>query len=226
MTAAAGLLALPSLAGAHVTVQPRELAAGGFTKIDIRVPNERDDAGTTKVDVQLPDGFYSVSYQPVQGWRARIVREKLDEPVEGEGDEPITEQVRRVTFTGDGRRGIIRPGQFQDFPLSVRIPEGRPGQKLKFPAIQTYDSGEVVRWIEPEDSEQPAPLVTLTAAEEEGAATPTPTPTPTPARAESSDDGGSDGLAIAALIVGGLGLVAGVAALATARRGGQPRAAA
>ena len=32
--------------------------AGGFTRLDVRVPNERDDAGTTKVDVQLPPGLH------------------------------------------------------------------------------------------------------------------------------------------------------------------------
>jgi uncharacterized protein YcnI len=219
---ATAVLAMPSLAEAHVTVQPSELEAGGFSKIDIRVPNERDKASTTKVDVQLPPGFFFVSYQPVEGWRARIVKEKLDKPVESEGSE-ITEQVRRVTFTGDGRKGIIRPGQFQDFPLSVGVPKGKPGQKLKFPAIQTYSNGEVVRWIGPEDTDEPAPLVTLTAAEEDEGAAPSPTATPTQSSKGSYEvDDDSNALAIVALVVGGLGLIAGVAGLTLARRGGQP----
>jgi uncharacterized protein len=223
LTATTLALACPAVAGAHVTLQPPEAPAGGFAKLDVRVPNERDDAGTVKVDVQLPPGVATASYEPVPGWRVRVVREQLDEPIEVHGDE-VTEQVSRITWTGDPKAGgIIRPGQFQDFGLSLRVPDGDPGSKLTFKALQTYQGGEVVRWIGPEDTEAPAPTVTLTAPEEEhgaGAAALDEAPGDAEnvsAPASAGDDGGSDGLAIAALIVGALGLVAGIAALATAR---------
>ena len=59
--------------------------------------------------------------------------------------------------------------------------------------------------------------VELTAAEgEEAAAPPAEQQAPAPAPAEEDDD--SNGLAIAALIVGGLGLATGVAALFLSRR--------
>ena len=57
IVAAAALLAAPAAAQAHVTLQPNEAPAGGFTRLNVRVPTERDDASTTKVDLQLPDGF-------------------------------------------------------------------------------------------------------------------------------------------------------------------------
>ena len=69
---AVAALALPAVAAAHVTVQPEELPAGTFTRMDVRVPTERDDAGTVKVDVELPDGFYFVSYEPVAGWDVKV----------------------------------------------------------------------------------------------------------------------------------------------------------
>jgi uncharacterized protein len=94
------------------------------------------------------------------------------------------------------------------------VPDGAPGDALTFKALQTYQGGEVVRWIGPPDAEDPAPTVTLTAAEEAA----DPAPVPAPAAADDDDDGPSDGLAIAALVVGALGLLAGVAALVTARR--------
>lgn len=209
-TGVVALLAAPAAAEAHVTVQPKELPAGGFARIDVRVPNERDDAGTTKVEVRLPPGFLSVSYQPVPGWKARIVKEKLDTPIEQHGEQ-ITEQVDRVIFTG----GVIGPGQFQDFPLSVGVPEGKPGAALKFPALQTYRGGEVVRWIGPEDSDDPAPVVRLTSGEDEQVA---PAPAAQRTVADDDDDGGADGLAIAALIVGALGLIVAATAALLARR--------
>lgn len=210
IAALAALLVLAPVAGAHVTLQPEEVPAGGFTRLDVRVPNERDGADTTKVEVQFPPGFLFVSTEPVPGWEAEIKMRKLDKPVEQFG-EKITEEVDTISFTGDGRTGAIGPGEFQDFGLSLGVPD-KAGKALTFKALQTYGNGEVVRWIGGPDSEQPAPQVQLTAAEEEGAAAPAAEPA-TPAAETSDDDGGSDTLAIIALIVGAAGLLAGLAAL-------------
>ena len=128
----------------------------------MRVPNERDNAGTTKVEVEFPPGFEFVSTEPVPGWTAKITRRKLAKPVEVEGEKQ-TDEVDTVTWTGDGKTGIVKPGEFQDFGLSLATPD-KPGTKLTFKALQTYDDGEVVRWIGPPDAEEPAPQVALTSA--------------------------------------------------------------
>lgn len=121
------------------------LVEGGFARMDVRVPNERDNAGTTKVDVQLPPGFIFASYEPMPGWDVKVTKRKLDKPIESHG-EKITEEVGRITWTGNGKTGIIGPGEFRDFGLSVGLPD-KPGETLTFKALQTYESGEVVRWI-------------------------------------------------------------------------------
>lgn len=209
-----GALALmaPATAGAHVTLQPSEAAAGAFTALDVRVPNERDDSGTTKVDVQFPPGFVFASYQPVPGWSVKVRMEKLAKPITSHG-EKITEQVAQMTWTADSAGSAIQPGQFLDFPVSVQIP-GEAGDTLTFKALQTYENGEVVRWIGAPDSEEPAPQVAVTeGGEEHGAAA----AEDDEAESDDSDDGG-DGLAVAALIVGILALIVGGAALARSRR--------
>ncbi|MEA2409294.1 MAG: hypothetical protein QOE69_3413 [Thermoleophilaceae bacterium] len=194
-------LALAGAASAHVTLQPSEAPAGGFTRLDVRVPNERDNAGTTKVEVKFPHGFVFASTEPVPGWTARITKRKLAKPVEVEG-EKMTEEVDTIAWTGDGRTGIVRPGEFQDFGLSLAMPD-KPGAKLTFKALQTYSNGEVVRWIGPPDAEEPAPQVTLTAAK---AAEPD-------GDGEGENEGAPVWLTIVALALGALGLGAGVAAL-------------
>jgi periplasmic copper chaperone A len=200
------VLALAPTAFAHVTLQPEEAPAGGFTRLDVRVPNETDDADTTEVDVQFPPGFLSVSTEPVPGWDAEVTMRKLDKPVEQFGEQ-VTEEVGRITYTG----GTIAPGEFQDFGLSLGVPD-KPGTAVTFKAIQTYSNGDVVRWIGPPDSEEPAPQVKLTAAEAEGGGAAEPAAAQ-PAADGGDDDGGSDTLAIIALIVGIAGLAAGLAAL-------------
>jgi periplasmic copper chaperone A len=207
-------LAVPATAGAHVTLQPSEAAAGDFTVLDVRVPNERDDAATEKVDVQFPAGFIFASYQPVPGWSVKVQMTKLAKPITSHGEE-ITEQVARMTWTADDGSAAIQAGQFLDFPISVQIP-GKAGDTLTFKALQTYDDGEVVRWIGTPESEQPAPQVAVTEGDEghHGEASGS-------ADTESEDsEGASKGLGIAALILGGLGLLAGSAALVRSRRQG------
>ena len=217
-TAVALTLGLPAAAQAHVTLQPNTAAAGAFTRLDVRVPNERDDASTTKVEVQLPDGFASASYAPVPGWSVKVTKAKLATPIQTDDGE-LTEGVKLVTWTADSEKDAIPPGAFQDFGLSVQIP-GKAGDKLTFKALQTYTGGEVVRWIGAEGSDNPAPVVTVSApAGEQDAAAATPTPAATQAApAAASDDGSGNGLAIVALIVGIVGLAVGAAGLLAARR--------
>jgi periplasmic copper chaperone A len=165
--AATATLAVPAAAQAHVTLQPGNVPAGSFTRVDVRVPNERDNKGTIKVDLRLPNGFYFLSYQKVPGWKTKVYRRKLDKPVDL-GGFSVDTRYTRVTWTARRpQRDRIAPGQFQDFPLSVRIPDGAPGTQLRFRAFQTYQRGERVAWTGAPDSDAPAPRVTLLAAEEE-----------------------------------------------------------
>jgi uncharacterized protein YcnI len=165
--AAAAALAVPAAASAHVTLQPGSATAGSFSRMDVRVPNERDNKGTIKVDVRLPDGFYFLSYQKVPGWKARVFKKKLAQPVNLGGFE-VDEQFTRIVWRArKPKRDRIAPGQFQDFPLSVRVPDGDAGSRLVFRAFQTYQRGERVAWTGAPDSDSPAPRVTLLAPEPE-----------------------------------------------------------
>ena len=199
-------LAMPAVVTAHVAVQPDKAPAGGLVVENVRVPTEEENASTTKVEVQFPDGFAEVSFQPVPGWQVKVKKTKLAEPITTDEGDKLTEQVSQVTWTG----GKIAPGEFQDFPVSLQIPD-KPGTTLTFKAVQTYSNGKVVRWIGPPDAEEPAPQVKVTAADAADAAATTST-------SSSGSDDESDTLAIIALVVGGLGLLAGGVALLTRRR--------
>jgi uncharacterized protein YcnI len=151
LTGAFGLgLASPALA--HVTVQPNEAIVGSFARFVVRVPNERGNADTTRVEVEFPPLAF-VSFEDAVGWQREVEMRTLDEPLEVFGDE-ITEVVGTVAWSG----GAIEPGEFAEFGFSARMPD-QP-TTLEFPAIQTYDGGQVVRWIGSQDSEAPAAQVT------------------------------------------------------------------
>jgi len=238
---ATATLALPAAASAHVTVQPSTAPADGFARLDVRVPNERDDAGTVKVDLQLPPGFAFVSYEPRPGWKVTTKRVKLDEPIEVEGGFSVDEGIGQITWTGEGPQGVIEPGQFVDFGLSLRMPKGEAGDKLTFKALQTYDDGDVVRWIGPEDGEEPAPVVTLTgaatggghgapgstggdtsASSDDAASAREPASAGNASAEVATAESGTDGLTIAALVVAVLALIAAGAAFVAGRRKESP----
>jgi periplasmic copper chaperone A len=212
--AAAGALAVPAAASAHVTLQPSTAPAGAFTVLNVRVPNETDNATTTKVDVRFPAGFAFASYQSTPGWKVKVVKSKLAQPVKTD-DGVVTEQVSEMIWTADTGKDGIAPGQFRDFPISVQIPE-KAAHALTFKALQTYDNGEVVRWIGAQGSEKPAPMVEVTSAQESGhvvAATGA-----AAAKPEAAASSKSDGPSFVALLIGGLGLLFGLGALLAAQR--------
>jgi uncharacterized protein YcnI len=158
---AAGALAIPAAAQAHVTLQPKTQTAGAYTVLNVRVPNERDTTSTTKVRVEFPAGIYSVSYAAQAGWKIAVKKSKLATPVQT-ADGPITERVSSVTFTGSGKGlGAIAPGQFKEFPLSLQMP-ATPGT-LTFPTYQWYTGGELVKWTGAPSAATPAPTVIVAA---------------------------------------------------------------
>jgi uncharacterized protein YcnI len=171
-------------ASAHVTLNPEKAPADSFTRFALRVPTE-ESVPTVKVSIQLPEGLDEVSFQPKAGWKR-------------------TQSGRIVTWSG----GEIGPGEFDEFGLSTHVPN-TPGKTLVFPATQTYANGKVVHWIGALTSDEPAPHVTLEAAE----GTPAATTTTASASADDSEDGSDVALwlAIAALVAGvaalGLGIV-------------------
>jgi uncharacterized protein YcnI len=165
--AAGAALVLPATtAFAHVTVNPREATQGRYAKLAFRVPNERDNAGTTKLEVNFPADhpFASVSVRPQAGWTYAVDKITLATPIKVHDNE-ISDAVSKITWTG----GVIKPNEFNEFEVSVG-PLPSEVDSLTFKALQTYDNGEIVRWIEEEtpggpEPERPAPVLRLTKAE-------------------------------------------------------------
>jgi periplasmic copper chaperone A len=157
MAVVLGALALAATAQAHVTVHPNALPSGGFTVIDVQVPNERDKASTVRVDVRFPNGIFIASPAVSPGWKGRVITKKLSKPVEIEPGFSVSSRVDRVVFSG----GRIGPGQFLSFPVSIKAPGVKAGTLVTFKALQTYSNGEVVRWIGNPSSDEPAPQVVI-----------------------------------------------------------------
>ncbi|MER7582046.1 YcnI family protein [Kitasatospora sp. NPDC097691] len=215
--AATALLATAAPAFAHVTVQPGTAAQGGYTAVAFRVPDESDTASTTKLEVTLPADHpvASVATEPIPGWTATAEKTKLATPIKTDDGDEITEAVSKVTWTADAGTKIA-PGQFQDFRISLG-PLPTDTDKVVFKALQTYDDGNVVRWIDEAaagqpEPQHPAPTLTLTKAAADGDAH-HPDAAPTTAAAESTSDTAARVLGIAGIVVGIIGGALGVLGL-------------
>ncbi|MGA1836800.1 YcnI family protein [Herbiconiux sp. 11R-BC] len=198
LTAVAVLAAAPLAASAHVHVEPGQAAAGSYSTLTFKVPNESATAVTTSVTIDLPADtpFTSVSYQPVPGWSAKVVTGALPAPVVS-GDVTLTKAPLSVVWTADAGGGIA-DGQFQEFPISAgAVPDVG---SLLLPVHQGYSDGSVVDWTEPTpasgaEPEHPAPVLYVNdtpPADDESASTPVVTAA-ADAGAGAAADGGSSG---------------------------------
>ncbi|MPQ98407.1 DUF1775 domain-containing protein [Modestobacter sp. I12A-02628] len=214
LAAATALVGGAGVASAHVTVSSPDAVAEGYGKLVFRVPNESDTASTVSLQIQLPtsDPLASVSIEPVPGWTATATDTPLDPPVTTRDGDTLSSAVSVVSFTADPGGGIA-PGQFQEFALSAGpFPDT---DTMTFNVVQTYSDGTEAAWIEPtvegqEEPESPAPVLTLGAAGDGHGGT----ASSTPAAAATPAADGDDTTATVALVLGGLGLVAGLAGLA------------
>ncbi|MDG4828146.1 YcnI family protein [Solwaraspora sp. WMMD1047] len=196
-------------ASAHVSVTATDATPGGYTKAAFRVPNEKEDAGTTVVEINLPTDtpIASVSVKPLPGWTVVTTRGALPAPVET-ADGVVTEAVTKIVWTAaDGV--AIGPGQFEEFEVYLGpLPEA---EQVVFKALQTYEDGDVVRWIEVpvaggEEPANPAAVLQLAAATDEAVEAPAPEAVEAPA------EDGTNRTGVAGILLGVAGLVAGLLA--------------
>jgi uncharacterized protein YcnI len=197
-------------ASAHVTVDPGTAAKGaGDQVLTFRVPNEMDNANTNQVKIQLPQDhpIAAVDVLAMPGWTTKVETVHLATPIQTD-DGTVTDVPSVITWSG----GQNRPGEYGEFRvLAMGLPDDT--DSLTFKTVQGYDNNQEVSWIDATVAgqampEHPAPVLTLTAAAAGDVAS--------PAASESEDD--ADAVAIVGLIVGGIGLVAALAAIALARK--------
>jgi uncharacterized protein YcnI len=185
------LIAGPAFA--HVEIErDGDVGADGVVATTLHVPNEETNAGTVKVELVFPESPALNVATPgaVNGWTATVQKTPSG-------------QVTGVTWIG----GPLTGDQEVAFPLSLgTIPANV--KTVEFKALQTYNNGTVVRWIEVtpaggSEPEHPAPVLTARGAQPagDGAAAQPDTATTKPTTKSSSDDGLSTG-AIVAIAIG------------------------
>jgi periplasmic copper chaperone A len=141
LTATVALVLAAAPAAAHNEWEPNTAAPGSVVDLTLFVEDEQPDAGTTKVELFFPAPITVAALQAAPGWAATPMDGQLGGPASG------------VTWTGGPAQGDV------ELPIRLGPLPGQPG-RLQFKTVQTYDNGEVDRWIDewPEGApEPPAP---------------------------------------------------------------------
>ena len=215
-TAAAGIIAAgATAASAHVSVDPDDTGANGYSHLTFNVPNESPTAKTSKLEVELPADtpFTSVSVKPVEGWTAQVITSDLPKPVTVAGA-TVTKAPSSVVWTADEAHQLGQ-NQYQSFSLSVgRLPAA--GTTVTLKAAQTYTDGSVVNWDQEKtegqpEPQHPAPSFTTTAEDGTTASAAPGAPAAEPAAQVSPAS--SDAASIWGIVLGAAGLVLGATAL-------------
>jgi uncharacterized protein YcnI len=201
ITGVVALMAGPAFA--HVEIErDGDVSNEGLVVAILKVPNEETDAGTNKIALVFPatPGLTTAQPQLIDGWTFNVEKDAAG-------------NVTQVVWTG----GPLTGDAEIELPLTIgTIPDGTA--TVDFKALQTYDNGTEVRWIEPtpaggEEPEHPAPVLTVTgdAPEDHDEAATTDTGggvanaddhTATTTSEEHSDDDGMSTGVIIAIVVG------------------------
>ena len=133
------VLALPSLAIAHVGVRPRESKPGAEERYTVRVPTEGNVA-TTSVRLEIPDGVTVLEVEKAAG-------ETFE--VEKKGD-----RIVAITWKRN-----IPPKETGEFFFRARNP--KTGAEIAWKAHQHFVDGTHTAWVEPAGGKRPGPVTKL-----------------------------------------------------------------
>jgi len=182
----AALILFPLVASAHVEIEPVNAPVNGAVTTSVSAENECPNNGKlTSVELDFPatPAITTATATPVTGWTAAVVK-----GADGKS-------VSKITWTNSGNV----PGAGK-FPIELAtIPDGTT--KVDFKALDTCDNGETTRWIEPgENSEHPAPVLTIKAVKATGTTT---TTVASDSKSSDSNTGLIVGIIVAVVVIGG-----------------------
>ncbi|WP_083451493.1 YcnI family copper-binding membrane protein [Leucobacter celer] len=213
-------------AHAHVGASPNTNEAGAYAVVTLSVPHGCDASPTTKVAIQIPDGINAVTPTRNSFYTVEKTMEQLDTPITDAHGNEVTERVAEVVYTAS----TPLPADQRDvFELSLQLPEEAAGSMLYFPAVQTCEEGELA-WVQipadgqdPHELELPAPGFEVVAAsgDSHGHGDEASEANTGEAAAHNEETAASNDqtpLVTTALVIGGLGLIAGVIALIRGRK--------
>jgi len=125
LAAAAALTVLvPAIAGAHVSITPRESTQGVTERYTVRIPSEGKVA-TIAAELDVPEGVIVETIQAPAGWKHEVRRKE--------------DRIVAITWQVD-----VKPGEFIEVGFVARNP--RQGNQIVWILRQRFADGTVTDW--------------------------------------------------------------------------------
>jgi len=130
-----------SAAQAHVTVQPRESAAGATQKYTMRVPNEKSVANV-RIEAEFPAAAEIISVDEKAGWTIEVKKDSSG-------------KITGAVWSG----GNLAARDIVEFGITARNPNEET--RLVWSVVQIYEDGSRSEWTGPAGSRGPAPVTQI-----------------------------------------------------------------
>ncbi|HEX5096806.1 MAG TPA: DUF1775 domain-containing protein [Acidimicrobiia bacterium] len=139
-------LAAPAFA--HSEITPNSVEAGSTVPFSLFVEDEKSDANTVKVELTFPQPLVVSDLPAAAGLTATVVGGSVGAEATG------------ITWDGASESDV-------NVPFSLVVPD--EAGRLQFKVLQTYDTGDVDRWIQEwpagaPEPDNPGPVVDVVAA--------------------------------------------------------------
>lgn len=118
------ILALPSLAFSHASLEQKEVETGTFYKAVLGIGHGCEGAATTKVTVELPEGVNKAKPMPKVGWQVTAVKN-------------ATGDIKQLVWS----EGELLDAHFDEFVFKAKI--NATPQTLFFLTKQECVTGEI-----------------------------------------------------------------------------------
>ena len=122
----------------HVTVQPRESAAGAMQKYTMRVPNEKNVANV-RVEAEFPPNAEIISVEAKEGWKIEVKKD-------------ASGKITGAAWSG----ASLAPRDIVEFGISARNPKEEA--KLVWKVVQIYEDDSRSEWTGAQGTRAPAPV--------------------------------------------------------------------
>jgi uncharacterized protein YcnI len=122
------ILALPSLAFSHASLEKKEVETGNFYKGVLGIGHGCKGSTTTKITVELPEGVNKAKPMPKAGWQVEMLKDSSG-------------NVNQIVWSG----GELLDAHFDEFVFKAKI-DAAP-QTLFFLTKQECEKGEIY-WSE------------------------------------------------------------------------------
>jgi len=160
------LVLLISRCLAHATMNPNLVSPNSYAVSQLRIPHGCGNSPTFLVSVKIPSEIQTAAKPVVvPGWNITLGYRPLPVPITLDSGEIVNKTVDSISWRVLDNSSALSTEFYQDFGISLKIPNSPEGTKLYFPTTQSCLDGNSTAWVDTAGSgaKYPSPLLWVNA---------------------------------------------------------------